>query len=98
VKSKNEEERTIAALDILSNLPFALEASQSLSLEKIEVEESYFASLKVYIAQNVSGVSPELVEFFAVLDVDQSIEDFLRAYRLYPRLIKFELVEAEPLQ
>ena len=98
VKSKNEKARTIAAIDILSNLPFALKVSQSMPLEKVEVEESYFASLKVYTAQKVPGVSQEFVEFFTVLDVDQSIEDFLRAYLLYPKLIKFELVEAEPLQ
>jgi len=97
VKSKNEQAGTIAAIDVLLNLSFALEVSQNLPLETVEVEESYFATLKVYSAQNISGVSPDLVEFFRVLDVDQSIEDFLRVYQLYPKLIKFEILEAEPL-
>jgi len=29
--------------------------------------------------------------------VDQSMEDFIKAYWLYPKLIRFELAEAEPL-
>jgi len=42
-------------------------------------------------------VAPEYIEFFKVLDVDQIAEDFIKAYWIYPKYIKFELVEVEPL-
>jgi hypothetical protein len=42
-------------------------------------------------------VATDFVEFFEVLDVDQTAEDFIKAYWLYPSYIRFELVEAEPL-
>jgi len=97
VKAKNEQVRKIAVVDLQTNVPFAIEASKDIFWEEVEVEESYFASLKVYTARDVEGVPPNSVEFFTVLDVDQSMEDFIKAYWLYPKLIKFELVELEPL-
>lgn len=39
----------------------------------------------------------DFVEFFQAVDVDQSIEDFLKAYWLYPNYIRFEIAEVEPL-
>ncbi len=97
VKAKNEEVRKIAAMDLVSNLPFSIEIPKEIPLEDVEVEKGYFASLKVYTARDTSGVASESVEFFKVLDVDQSMEDFIKTYWLYPKLIKFELVEVEPL-
>ena len=97
VKAKNEQVRKIAAVDLQTNVPFAIEASKDIFWEEVEVEESYFASLKVYTARDVEGVPINSVEFFTVLDVDQSMEDFIKAYWLYPKLIKFDLVELEPL-
>ncbi len=63
----------------------------------MEVEKAYLAALKVYTARNVADVAPEYIEFFKVLDVDQIAEDFVKAYWVYPKYIKFELVEVEPL-
>ena len=97
VKAKNEEVHKIAAVDLLTNLPFGIDVSKNLSTDNVEIEKAYFASLKVYTARNISDVPATAVEFFEVLDVDQSIEDFIKMYWLYPKLIKFELVEAEPL-
>jgi len=97
VKAKNEEVRKIAAIDLMTNLPFGIEVPEEVPLADVEVEKGYFASLKVYTARDIKGVSADSVEFLKVVDTDQSIEDFIKFYWLYPKLIKFELVEAEPL-
>ena len=97
IKAKNDEVRKIAAIDLQTSLPFAIEVPNVVSMEKLDIDKAYLASLKVYTARDISGVAPENVDFFKVLDVDQSMEDFVKAYWLYPKLIKFELVETEPL-
>ncbi len=97
VKAKNEQVRKIAAIDLVTNLPFGIEVSKDLQIETLEVEKAYYASLKVHTARNITDVAPEQVEFFEVLDVDQPMEEFIKAYWLYPKLIRFELVEVEPL-
>ncbi len=96
IKAKNETVRKAAAIDLLTNLPFSIEVPSNALMQSVEVDKVYYASLKVYTAQNVSSVAPEFMEFFTVLDVDQAIEDFIKAYWLYPKLIRFELTEAEP--
>ncbi len=97
VKAKNEQVGKIAVVDLQTNVPFAIEVPKDVSLDKVGIERSYYVSMRVYTARNVEGVPPGSVEFFTVLDVDQSMEDFIKAYWLYPKLIKFELVELEPL-
>jgi hypothetical protein len=97
VKAKNDEVRKIAAIDLVTNLPFAIEVPPNIPLETMDLEKATYASLKVYTAQNIEGVSAEYIEFFKVLDVDQTIDDFIKAYWLYPKLIRFELVEMEPI-
>ncbi len=97
VKAKNEQVRKIAAIDVSTNLPFAIDVPAEVSLDDVEVEKAYLAALKVYTARNIEGVAPEYNEFFNVLDVDQAIEDFIKAYWVYPKHIRFELVEVEPL-
>ncbi len=97
IKSKNEEVRKIAAVDLLTSLPFSIEIPKDVPLENVEVEKSYLVSLKVYTSKNIVGVAPDFTDFFEVVDVDQPIEDFIKAYWLYPKLIKFELVESEPI-
>lgn len=97
VKAKNEQVRKIAAIDLVTSLPFTIEVPSDLPLESVEIEKAYYASLRVYTARNIEGVTAGYVEFFEVLDVDQSMEDFIKAYWLYPKLIRFELVEVEPL-
>jgi hypothetical protein len=87
----------MAAIDLVTNLPFAIEVPHSISLDSVDLENAIYASLKVYTAENIGGVPQEYVEFFKVLDVDQSIEDFIKAYWLFPTLIRFELVEMEPV-
>jgi hypothetical protein len=97
VKDKNEQVHKLAAVDLLTNLPFGVDVPKNVPLDNVEIEKAYFASLRVYTARNVTGVPADALEFFDVLDVDQSMEDFIKMYCLYPKLIKFELVEAERL-
>jgi hypothetical protein len=97
IKGKNEEVRKLATIDLQTNIPFSIEVPKEISLETLEVEKTYYVSLKVYTARDTPGITPDLTEFFQVLDVDQSMEDFIKTYWLYPKLIKFELVEAELL-
>ena len=97
IKAKNQEVHKIAAIDLVTNLPLGIEVSKEVPFEELELEKEYLASLKVYTARDITGVAPDSVEFFKVEDVDQSMEDFIKTYWLYPKLIKFELVELEPL-
>ena len=97
IKSKNEQVRKIAAIDLSTNLPFGVDVPENVSLANVAVEKAYLAALKIYTARNVEGVTTEYMEFFEVLDVDQSAEDFIKAYWLYPKYVRFELVELEPL-
>ena len=96
VKAKNEEVRKVAVIDALTCLPFSLEVPSEVSLNDLEIEKAYNASLKVYTTQNIDNVPSDMVSFFKVLDVDQKMEDFIKAYWLYPKLIRFELTEIEP--
>ena len=66
-------------------------------IDTLEVEKGYFATFKVYTLKNVKGIFSDLVEFFTVVDVDQTVEDFIKAYWLYPSYIKFELVKSEQI-
>jgi hypothetical protein len=97
VKAKNAQVRKVAVIDLQTNVPFAIEVPANMSLDSVEVEKNYYASMKVYTAQKIEGVPQDFLEFFEVLDVDQPMEDFFKAYWLYPKLIKFELVEIEPI-
>jgi len=95
VKAKNDEIRKVAAVDLMTSLPIGIDVSSDELMHNLKVDKLYYVSLKVYTAQDITGVAPEFVEFFTVLDVDQSIEDFIKTYWLYPKLIKFELSEVE---
>jgi hypothetical protein len=89
--------RKAAAIDLSIDLPFAFEIPENVSVEAVEVEKRFSATLKVYTAKNVEGVESEFIEFFEVLDVDQSFENFVQAYWMYPNYIAFELTRIEPL-
>ncbi len=97
VKGKNPQVRKVSAMDVLTKTPFPIEVPRDFSLDILEIEKGYFATFKVYTLKNVRDVTAEFVEFFEAVDIDQSIEDFIKAYWLYPDRIKFELTEAEPL-
>ncbi len=97
VKAKNDRVHEVSVIDLSTNLPFPLEAAEDFSLDSLELQKGYFATMKIYTLKNVGNVDESMVEFFEALDVNQRFDDFIKAYWLYPTLIKFELVEAEPL-
>ena len=61
----------------------------------LKSQKTYFASFKVYTLKDVKDAGSDFVDFFTAVDVDQSIEDFLKTYWLFPNYIKFELTEIE---
>ncbi len=95
VKTKNEKVRKAAALDVLTKLSIALNIPENVSLENLQPEKQYLAQIKIYTSKNLEGIDEEFVEFFDALDVDQAVEDFIKAYWVYPSKIRFELVELE---
>jgi hypothetical protein len=95
VKTKNESVHKVAVLDVLTNLTFAVEVPVRISMQELSVEREYLVNLKVYTSKNLKGVDKDFVNFFEALDVNQSIEDFIKAYWLYPSKIRFELSEVE---
>ena len=97
VKGKSDDVRKVSVIDVLTGLPFPLEAPTDFDMQSLDIEKVYFATFKIYTLKKAEGVPADFVEFFEVLDVDQKTEDFIKAYWLYPSYIRFELVETEPL-
>ncbi len=95
VKTKNENIRKAAALDVLTNLSFSIDIPENITMEDLLVEKEYLAQLKVYTSKNLEGIDKEFFNFFDALDVDQAIEDFIKAYWVYPSKIRFELETIE---
>jgi len=95
VKAKNDEVRKVSVVDVLTNAPFPLEAPADFPLESLEMQKSYYATFRVYTFKNVKDVASDFIEFFSAVDIDQGVEDFIKAYWLYPNYIRFELVEVE---
>ncbi len=95
VKAKNDGARKVAVLDVLTNLPFAVEVPEMVSMQELSVGKEYLANLRVYTSKNLEGVDENFTDFFEALDIDQSIEDFVRAYWVYPGKIRFELIDVE---
>ncbi len=95
VKTKNENVRKVAVLDVLTNLSFAVEVPDMISIQELVADKEYLANLRVYTAKNVDGVGADFISFFEALDIDQSVDDFIRAYWVHPSKIRFELLDIE---
>jgi hypothetical protein len=95
VKTKNEDQHKLGALDVLTNLPIAINVAPSIPMEKMQAEKEYLAHMNVYTTKDVSGVDKEYLSFFEALDINQNIEDFIKAYWIYPTKIRFRLTEVE---
>jgi len=95
MKTKAESVRKAAALDVLTNLSLALSIPKDFAMEDLALNKEYLANLKVYTSRNLQGVDEEFINFFDAVDVDQNVEDFIKAYWVYPDKIRFELVEVE---
>ena len=95
VRTKNENVRKVAVLDVLTNLMFSFEVTEMISMKELNIDTEYLANLRVYTAKNIKDVESDFINFFEALDIDQSIEDFIKAYWIYPSKIRFELAEIE---
>ncbi len=95
VKTKNTGVRKIAVLDVETNLMFAVEVPAEIDFESIKEGKNYMFDLKVYTSKKVDDVEGEFVAFFEAADISQKLEDFIRAYWVYPSKIRFDLFEAE---
>jgi hypothetical protein len=95
VKTKNESTHKVAVLDMLTNLMFTAQVRQTISIEQLTENQQYLFNLNVYSSKNIEGVERDFVSFFEAIDIDQSMEDFIKAYWVYPTKIRFELVEVE---
>jgi hypothetical protein len=94
-KAKNENVRKVAVLDVLTNLPFAVEVPEDFEMQQLVIGKEYLANLTVYTSKNIEGLDADFISFFETLDIDQTIEDFIKAYWIYPIKIRFQLVEVE---
>jgi len=95
IKTKNSVVHKVAVLDVLTNLMFTVEVPDMISMQELSVDKEYLANLRVYTSKNVGNVDSDFINFFEAVDVDQSIEDFIKVYWIYPSKIRFELVEIE---
>jgi len=95
LKTKNENIRKAAALDVLTNLPFALNIPSNITIESLRNEKEYLTTIDVYSSNNLEGVDKNFINFFTASDINQSIEDLLKTYWIYPGKIRFELVNFE---
>ena len=64
-------------------------------MENLIPEKECLAQLKVYTSKNLEGIDEEFINFFDALDVDQALEDFIKAYWIYPSKIRFDLADLE---
>lgn len=95
VKSKNENIRRVAVLDVLTNVPLTINIPEDIAINDLQIEKEYLTHLKVYTSKNLEGINEEFFNFFDALDVDQDIESFIKAYWVYPSKIRFDLENIE---
>jgi len=95
VKTKNQNIRKVASLDVLTNVPFTVGVPDSISMEDLQIEKEYLAHMKVYTSKNLEGIKEDFVNFFDGIDIDQDMGDFIKAYWVYPSKIRFELSDVE---
>jgi hypothetical protein len=95
VKTKSEGLRKITILDVLTNLMFTVHASEAVDMAQLAPNGEYLFTINVYTSKNVSDVKEDYISFFEAVDIDQEMENFIKAYWVYPTKIRFELIEVE---
>jgi hypothetical protein len=80
VKTKSEQVRKAAAVDVLTNLSFILQIPEDYPINSLQLGKEYYATYKVYTSKDLEGVDKDFISFFDALDVDQQAEDFIKAY------------------
>jgi hypothetical protein len=98
VKTKAENVGKVAVLDVATNLMFTLEVRNGVSqtpISQLIAGKEYYFNIRVLTSKNLEDVKPDAISFFEAVDIEQSMDDFIKAYWLYPSKIRFQLVEAE---
>ena len=95
VKIKSDNPPKLVVLDVITGLVFPLEAPQPINLDKLEINHEYIFNVQVYSSKNLQGIATDFTSFFETLDVEQTIEDFIKAYWVYPSKLRFVLTEIE---
>jgi hypothetical protein len=67
-------------------------------VENLIPEKECLGQLKVYTSKSLEGIDEEIINFFVALDVDQTLEDFIKAYWVYSSKIRFDLTDSEEPQ
>jgi hypothetical protein len=87
VKTKSEPARKIAVIDVLSNLMFTVQVTEAIDIQKLVANIEYLFTLNVYTSKNLEEVNKDFISFFEAVDINQDIEDFIKAYGIYPTKI-----------
>jgi hypothetical protein len=98
VKTKNENIGKVAVLDASTNLMVTVEVSQKVSatpITQLTAGKEYLFNIRVLTSKNLDDVKADAISFFEAVDIEQSMDDFIKAYWLYPSKIRFQLTEAE---
>ncbi len=95
VKTKSELARKIAVLDALTNLMFTVWVPDAINMQELIENKEYLFNLRILTSKNLNDVEKDFVSFFEAIDIEQSTEDFIRAYWAYPAKIRFQLTEVE---
>ena len=95
VKTKNESVSKVAVLDVLTNIMFTIEVPDAIEIKEIAINKEYLINLKVYTSKDLTNIDKEFLSFFGALDINQSMEDFIKAYWIYPNKILFQLQSKE---
>jgi hypothetical protein len=98
VKTKAENVGKIAVLDATTNLMFTVEVKENIAqtpMSQLTAGKEYFFNIRVLTSKNLEDVKADTISFFETVDIEQSMDDFIKAYWLYPTKIRFQLVEAE---
>ena len=64
-------------------------------ISQLTAGKEYLFNIRVLTSKNLEDVKPDAISFFEAVDIEQSMDDFIKAYWLYPSKIRFQLTEAE---
>ena len=95
LKTKNQTIRKTAVLDILTNIMISMEVPESIEIDELVVGKEYLVHIQVYSLKYTGDVDKEFINFLETVDVNQNIEDFIKAYWVYPGKIRFRLESFE---
>jgi|AGTN01.2.fsa_nt_gi hypothetical protein len=98
VKTKAENVGKVAVLDVPTNIMFTVEVKDKVSqtpISHLNAGKEYLFNIRVLTSKNLDDVKPDAISFFEAVDIEQSMDDFIKAYWLYPSKIRFQLTEAE---